>query len=207
MDTGDFGEFAEKPAPAGSSGMSLGTILLWVVSIPFLGFMGVVLASTALITIKPFVERDRLDRPVAVSKVTEKELVLADGRHLSLPLIKRIPKGDPVFQAVLEGGIEVDGRGEAYGLLTVYPSCGMTAYRYVMRKINLSDLAGALDPGGVDASAIDPEIIPLLKERKLAPRTPEKLRDVDYAFSGIHLLRHLREELRNKPPPTHPPNP
>jgi hypothetical protein len=89
--------------------------------------------------------------------------MLADGRYVSPPFVKRVPGDDPVFRDVLEQGVEVDGRGEAFGLVTVYPSCGMTAYRYVIRRINLSDLAGALSPDSIDDPAIPPDEIRLLK--------------------------------------------
>jgi hypothetical protein len=138
-------------------------VVLGILLIPVLGFVGLNLVIVLLFTIKPFTERDHLDRPVTVKDVTEKEIMLADGRHVSLPFVKRVPGDDPVFRDVLEQGVEVDGRGEAFGPVTVYPSCGMTAYRYVIRRINLSDLAGALSPDSIDDPAIPPDEIRLLK--------------------------------------------
>ncbi len=166
-------------------------VLLGILLIPVLGFVGLNLVVAVLFTIKPFTERDRLDRPVTVKDVTETEIVLVDGRHVGLPFVKRLPKDDPVFREVLAQGVEVDTQGEAYGLITVYPSCGMTAYRYFMKRINLSDLAGALCPDLIDDSAIPPEEIQFLKDNVVIHGNPHRLRD--HILDSIRRVRDMRE--------------
>lgn len=189
----DFGEIVEKTAGDGVSGLNPWKVILGILLFPVLAFVALNLVIAALITIKPFTERDRLVRPVTVKNVTDTEIVLVDGRRVSLPFIKRIPKDDPVFREALEQGVEVDGRGEAYGLITVYPSCGMTAYRYVMRRINLSDLAGALSLDAISDPAIPRDEIQLLKESVSAP-VVRPGRVVDHFLSDIHRVRRLREQ-------------
>ena len=109
---------------------------------------------------------ERLDHPVVVKEVTDKTLVLADGRSVALPFIKRLPRNDPVFLKALKHGVEVGQDGEVVGLLTVYPSCGNDPYVWYTKRINLSDLAGFMDPDGIDDSIVPAELIKDLKENE-----------------------------------------
>lgn len=99
---------------------------------------------------------ERLDHPVLVKEVTDKSLVLADGRTVPLPFIKRLPKNDPVVLKALKHGVEVDRDGEVIGILKVATilSGGSTN----------SDLAGFMDPDGIDDSVLHPDEIKFLKE-------------------------------------------
>ena len=99
---------------------------------------------------------ERLDHPVVVKEVTDKTLVLADGRSVLLPFIKRLPRNDPVFLKALKHGVEVGQDGEVVGLITVYPFCGNDPYHWYTKRINLSDLAGFMDPDGIDDSIVLP---------------------------------------------------
>jgi hypothetical protein len=118
-------------------------------------------------------------------------LLLSDGRRVTLPLIRRIPADAPVFRAALERGVEVGGDGGVYGLLTVYPSCGMTSYRYSTLRVHLSDLAGALHPEGIDEGVVSPEEIGMLGERLYRPGDPNRIRD---RFLGdLDRVRRVRE--------------
>ena len=109
---------------------------------------------------------ERLDHPIVVTKLTDKNLVLADGRSVPLPFLKRLPVNDPVFVEALKHGVEVGQAGEVVGLLTVYPYCGNDPYHWQTRRINLSDLAGFMDPDGIDDSIVHPDEINLLKENE-----------------------------------------
>jgi len=114
----------------------------------------------------PLWSTDSLDHPVVVKELTDKTLILADGRNLSLPFIKRLPKSDPIFLRVLKHGVEVGQNGEVVGLITVYPYCGNDPYAWQTRRINLSDLAGLIDPDGIDDSIVHPDEIKFLKENE-----------------------------------------
>ena len=109
---------------------------------------------------------ERLDHPVRVKMVTEKSLVLADGRSVALPLIKRLPRNDPVFLRALKHGVEVGHDGEVVGLLKVHCMCGNDPFVWIARRINLSDLAGIMDPDGIDDSIVHPDEIKDLKENE-----------------------------------------
>jgi hypothetical protein len=187
----DFGEIVEKTPGGEGSGLNPWKVLLGILLIPVLGFVGLNLVLAVLFATRPFTERDHLDRPATVKDVTDTEIVLVDGRHVGLPFLKRLPKDDPVFREVLEQGVEVDTRGEAYGLITVYPSCGMTAYRYFMKRINLNDLAGALRPDLIDDSALPTEEIQFLKENVVRHGNPHRL--WHHILDSIRRVRDLRE--------------
>jgi hypothetical protein len=109
---------------------------------------------------------ERLDHPVVVRAVTDKSLILADGRSISLPVLKRLPKSDPVFLKALKHGVEVGRDGEVIGLITVYPYCGNDAYRWCTFRINLSDVARYMDPEGIDDSIVPVAAIKDLKENE-----------------------------------------
>jgi len=143
------------------------TVWRWarcLVVYPLLGFAGCHMLLTG--SPIPLWHTERLDRPVPVKEVTEKSLFLADGRSVTLPFIKRLPLNDPVFLKALKHGVEVGQDGEGVGLLTVYPFCGNDPYHWQTKRINLSDLAGFLDPNGIDDSIVHPDEIKLLKENE-----------------------------------------
>ena len=99
--------------------------------------------------------------------LTDKTLILADGRSVALPFIKRLPMNDPVFLKALKHGVEVGQDGEVVGLITVYRTLRQRSIRLVDdRRINLSDLAGFMDPDGIDDSIVHPDEIKFLKENE-----------------------------------------
>jgi hypothetical protein len=131
---------------------------------PLLGLSGCHMLMTG--SPIPLWYTERLDHPVRVNKLTEKSLVLADGRSVTLPFIKRLPVTDPVFLKALEHGIEDSQDGEVAGLLTVRRNCGNDPCLWYTLRINLSDLAGFMDPDGIDDSIVLPEEIESLKDNE-----------------------------------------
>jgi hypothetical protein len=134
----------------------------WFLVYPLLGLSGCHMLLTG--SPIPLWYTEHLDRPVLVKEVTEKSLILADGRSVRLPFIKRLPVNDPVFRKALERGVEVGQDGEIVGLLTVYPYCGNDPYKWHTKRVNLSDLAGVMEPGGIDDSIVSPEEIKLFAQ-------------------------------------------
>jgi hypothetical protein len=112
----------------------------------------------------PLCYTEHLDHAVLVKEVTDKSLVLADGRSVSLPFIKRLPVNDPVFLRALEHGVEVGRDGEVIGMLKVHRTCGNDPVWWMNRRINLSDLAGFMHSDGIDDSVVHPEDIKFLTE-------------------------------------------
>ena len=106
---------------------------------------------------------ERLNNPIAVTTVGD-TLVLANGRRVRLPFIKTIPKDDPVFVRALEHGVEVDEKGEVFGLIDPPRMCGNDPVIFYRKRANLSDLAGILNPGGIDDSIVHPDEVRSLKE-------------------------------------------
>jgi hypothetical protein len=136
---------------------------------------------------------EKLVSPVAVKEVSADELLLEDGRHIRLPLISSLPKGNPLFLAAIREGVEVRDDGEVIGLLWVDRSCGNDPFVWTRYRINLSELAVALEPSGIDASIIPPAAIQWLAEcDRIEPRAahPDRLRDI-----SLHHLRHIRGQF------------
>lgn len=107
---------------------------------------------------------ERLHDPIAVTAIGEEALVLADGRRVRLPFIRNLPQGDPAFARALEYGVEVGEGGEVYGLIDTPRECGNDPVWFYRQRANLSDLAGLLNPAGIDDSIVHPDEIRLLKE-------------------------------------------
>jgi hypothetical protein len=107
---------------------------------------------------------ERLKNPVAVASVENDALVLADGRRVPLPFIKKLPKDDPLFARVLSHGVEVGDRGEVIGLIDPRRMCGNDPVVFYRKRIDLSELAGVLDPDGIDDAIVLPALIQDYKE-------------------------------------------
>jgi hypothetical protein len=138
--------------------------LRWLVVYPVLGLAGCHMLLTG--SPVPLWYRERLDHPVAVKDVSDQVLVLADGQSVALPFIKRLPRTDPVFLRALRHGVEVGKGGEVLGLITFYPFCGNDPFRWYTKRINLSELAGFMDPDAIDDAIVDPEDIRWLRENE-----------------------------------------
>jgi hypothetical protein len=115
---------------------------------------------------------ERLHNPFAVAAIGDEALVLADERRVRLPFIKKLPKHDPVFARALVHGVEVDAKGEVFGLIDPPRMCGNDPTWFYRQRANLSDLAGLLTPAGIDDSVVHPEAIADLKEHIF--RTPDR---------------------------------
>jgi hypothetical protein len=136
----------------------------WLLVYPLLGLAGchTLLTGSPI----PLWYTERLDHSVVVKELTDKGLVLADGRRVALPFIKRLPVNDPVFLRALKYGVEVGQDGEVVGILKVHRTCGNDPVWWMNKRINLSDLAGFMDPDGIDDSIVHPDEIKFLKENE-----------------------------------------
>jgi hypothetical protein len=123
--------------------------------------------------------------------VTERSLVLADGRSIALPYIKRLPRNDPVFLKAVKHGVEVGADGEVIGLLTVYPFCGNDPYHWYTKRIDLSALPGFMDPDAIDDSIVHPDEIKLLKETESRSLDRHGL-----PFDVMGTIRHMQGIFR-----------
>jgi hypothetical protein len=140
---------------------------------------------------------EELDSPVPVRSVTDRHLVLADGRTVPLPFIESVPHDDPLFRAALADGVEVNRDGEIYGLMWADRLCGNDPVAWRKVRVNLSDLAGALDPEGIDDSIVPPDAIAHLAEHKrLDPAASSHRRG---RLNGLDLitLRATRSEFES----------
>ena len=136
--------------------------LRWAIVCPLLALSGCHMLLTG--SPVPLWHIERLDHPVPVGAVGEDALVLADGRRVRLPFIKRLPKDDRVFARALGHGVEVGQAGEVFGLIEPPRICGNDPVVFYRERINLSQLAGFLDPDGIDDSIVHPIAIQSLKE-------------------------------------------
>ena len=102
----------------------------------------------------PIYHIERLRSPVAVKEVDKDALQLADGRRVPLPLIKEIPADDAVFNMALRHGVEVTDSGDVLGLVRWPRFCGNDPVIYNLRRIDLTELAAALHPAGIDDEVV-----------------------------------------------------
>jgi hypothetical protein len=175
----------------------------WLLIYPMLGFAGchTLLTGSPI----PLWYTEHLEDAIPVKQVTEKSLVLADGRNVALPFIKRLPMSDPVFRKALKRGVEVGKDGEVIGLITVYPYCGNDPYRWYTKRINLSDLAGFMDPDAIDDRVVHPDEIQWLKENESRALESHGL-PFDLMGRARHvrsIYRAARERAELKPGPTY----
>jgi hypothetical protein len=137
----------------------------WLLLYPLLGLSGCHMLLTG--SPVPLWYTEPLDHPVLVKEVTDRTLVLANGRSIPLPFIKTLPKNDPVFLTALEHGVEIGQDGEVLGLVKIARTCANAdPYVWIGRRINLNDLAGLIDVDGIDDSIVPPDAIKLLKENE-----------------------------------------
>jgi hypothetical protein len=136
----------------------------WLLVYPLLGLAGCHMLMTG--SPVPLWYSERLDHPVVVKSLTDKTLVFASGRSVALPFIKRLPRNDPVFLKALKHGVEVGQDGEVVGLSRDHRTCGNDPFIWRDRRINLSDLAGFMDPDGIDNSIVLPDDIKDLKKNE-----------------------------------------
>ena len=156
----EFNRHWEEPSKPRGEWRWVGRLFVY----PLLGLAGCHMLMTG--SPIPLWYTERLDHPVVVKEFTDKSLVLADGRTVSLPFIKRLPKNDPVFLKALKHGVEVDQDGGVIGILKVHRNCGNDPVWWINKRINLSDLAGFMDPDGIDDSIVQPDEIKFLKENE-----------------------------------------
>jgi hypothetical protein len=167
----------------------------WLLVYPLVGLAGCHMLLTG--SPIPLWYTERLDHPVVVKEVTDTSLVLADGRSVPLPFIKRLPKNDPVFLKALKHGVEVKQDGEVIGILKVGRMCANgDPFVWVGRRINLSDLAGFMDPDGIDDSIVLPEEIKSLKENE--SRSLDRHGVPYMVLHKTHRLRQIYEAAKSR---------
>ncbi len=175
----------------------------WFLVYPLLGLAGCHMLMTG--SPVPLWSTESLDHPVAVAEVTDKTLVLADGRGVALPFIKRLPRNDPVFLKALEHGVEVGQDGEVFGLIRDHRSCGNDPFVWRDRRINVSDLAGFMDPDCIDAAIVPVEVIKDLKENESSSLDHHGLPFL--LLSKAHKMRSIykasKSRLKEQPNPIH----
>ncbi len=135
----------------------------------------------------PIYHIERLHSPVAVQQVNKDTLQLADGRRVPLPLIKEIPADDAVFTTALQHGVEVTDGGVVFGLVEWPRFCGNDPVIYNLRRIDLTELAAALHPAGIDDG-----VIPAAEISRLVARGPHGGLPT-YALHEVHGLLPNRE--------------
>ncbi len=166
----------------------------WLLVFPLLGLAGCHMLMTG--SPVPLWYTERLDHPVAVKSLTDKTLVLADGRSVALPFIKRLPLNDPVFLKALKHGVEVGQDGEVVGLIRDYRTCGNDPFVWRDRRINLSDLAGFMEPDCIDDSIVHPDKIKEIKENESRSLDHHGLPFL--LLSKAHKMRSIYEAAKSR---------
>jgi hypothetical protein len=154
----DFADTTEKKAGHGRRSRGL---LRWAIY-SLLALSGLHFLGTG--SPIPLWHMERLKDPVAVRAIGEESLELQDGRTVRLPFIKKLPNGDPCFAKAVAHGVELGQGGEVFGLVDPMRMCGNDPTIFYRVRINLSELAGVLDPDGIDDAVVHPELIKDFKE-------------------------------------------
>jgi len=144
----------------------------------------------------PLWSSERMDHPVIVKSLTDKTLVFADGRRVALPFIKRSPRKDPVFLKALKHGVKVGRDGEVVGLIRDHRTCGNDPFVWRDRRINLSDLAGFINPDCIDDSFVSIEAIKDLKENESRSLDHHGLPFL--LLSKAHKMRSIYEAAKSR---------
>lgn len=142
---------------------------------------------------------ERLNNPVVVSAIGSESLVLADGRQVRLPFIKKLPKDDPAFARAVSRGVEVGEDGKVFGLIEPRRMCGNDPVVFYRFRIDLSELAGSLDPDGIDDSIVHPGLIQHFKELHGRDRDSKGL--PYFVGSQMRQLRDFFESARSRREP------
>ena len=131
---------------------------------------------------------DQLEAPRIVKSVSASHLELADGQNVALPFIKALPQDNPFFQEALSSGIEISPTGEVFGLMWLDRHCGNSPVLWRKRRVNLSELAAALHPAGMDDSIVHPDEIAFIQENWKITLAPS---------SRSHRTYHLNQMVLN----------
>ena len=107
---------------------------------------------------------EHLNAPVLVRSITKTHLHLEDGRKITLPLIKELPHDNSLFRAAISNGIEVGTSGQVHGLMWTDRSCGNDPVVWRRLRVDLSVLAAALNPVGIDDTHVHPDVIAFIQE-------------------------------------------
>lgn len=172
------------------------TLVRWLVLFPIAFCMWLHLLGTG--SPIPLFTRETLLHPSQVKAVTKEHLMLADGTVRKLPYIQMIPANSPLFQAAVAEGVEVATDGEITGLLWVGRICGNDPYYWHKSRINLTDLAAAIDPEQIDPS-VPREALEVIKECRLDPHRDSPERFNAYSKGHVRQFRKLIDlYLRNE---------
>lgn len=152
---------------------------------------------------------EKLEGPIAVRSATPTHLILQNGREITLPLIVELPNDNPLFQAALADGIEIQEDGSAIGLIWLDRNCGNDPVVWRTMRVNLGELAGALHPAGIDSSVVHPDAIAWLAEHKRIEYIPSSR-----SHKKNHLtlwdciaMRGVREQFEHSAKIAHPDSP
>ncbi|MFT5127727.1 MAG: hypothetical protein ACI8W8_001334 [Rhodothermales bacterium] len=138
----------------------------------------------------PLCRAQDLQKPLPVLDIQRSGLKLADDSVVALPGIKELPTSSVVFNKALAHGVEVDVAGHVWGLLRVQHWCGHDPYIYDRRRVNLSELAAALHPQGMDLDHLSHEEREAV--RSLLPMPPTRLHHYGKRGWSTRNLDYLR---------------
>lgn len=135
----------------------------WLGLYPLIGLCSLHLLMTG--SPIPLWHIESLDSPIKVSKAKSDVLLLENGSSLKLPNINTIPHTNPLFQAAISEGIEVDPEGKVFGLLWMSQYCGNDPIKWRRLKVNLAELSGLLKPDGMSEEILPVSELNFFQER------------------------------------------
>lgn len=142
------------------NGVLTGTAALGVGAVAFyVSPMGQFYSLTGSLWPKSHIES--LCDPIAVKGWTDEGLLLADGRTVSLPGIRRLPKTSVALSRAVKDGVEIQADGQVVGLLKVWHWCGNDPMKNDVRRIPIGPLLCYLREGEPTKPVHDDDMEPM----------------------------------------------
>ncbi|MCM8541895.1 MAG: hypothetical protein NE328_16620 [Lentisphaeraceae bacterium] len=110
---------------------------------------------TGAFTPKAIIEE--LNNTRQVREITSNGLIMADGSLVKIRHISKLPKDSKTLREAIERGIEIDDKGNTFGLVKIWHWCGNDPVRYHLARVNLSSLVLLI--GGTPSQEIPFELI------------------------------------------------
>jgi hypothetical protein len=110
---------------------------------------------------------ETLTRAVPVADWDEAGLLLADGRHVPLPGLAKLPVTSEALSLATESGVEIDDAGNVVGLVRVHHWCGNDPCRTHLARVNLA------------------HVLMYFREEKPTAKLPDVLTDEEWIVGGM----------------------
>ena len=148
----------------------------------------------------PLFRINRLNNSKSIIGIQDNFFILSDGQRIILPNVKYIPTNS-IFEKAIMYGIEFDTKNNrAYGLLKINHDGVNNPIWYDVRKINLSALAGLLDPNTLTISTNNEATASLINILPARSKIANKYNDKGWNMTNLFFLQSLEQKMFEQNP-------